>query len=69
MVRAYNPTLATIQNCAARLLCNARLFRCSSRHEYLPSGGNQVVFLIEGCRKVRGPDGGPVIREGMKVTE
>ena len=33
--------------------------------EFKLSGSNQVVFLIEGCRKVRGPDGGPVIREGM----
>ena len=33
--------------------------------EFKLSGSNQVVFLIEGCRKVRGPDGGPAIREGM----
>ena len=64
----YNPTLATIQNCAAMVASvqGPTPFSVQLKaREFKLSGSNQVVFLIEGCRKVRGPDGGPVIREGM----
>ena len=64
----YNPTLATIQNCAAMVASvqGPTPFSVQLKaREFKLSGSNQVVFLIEGCRKVRGPDSGPVIREGM----
>ena len=51
----YNPTLATIQNCAAMVASvqGPTPFTVQLKaSEYTLSGSNQVVFLVEKCRKV-----------------
>ena len=53
----YNPTLATIQNCAAMVASaqGSTPFSVQLKaREYTLSGSNQVVFLVEKCRKVTG---------------
>ncbi len=56
----YNPTLATIQNCAAMVAAvqGPTPFTVQLKaSEYTLSGSNQVVFLIEKCRRVQLPPG------------
>ena len=51
----YNPTGATIQNCVAmvRSVQGPTPFTVQLKaSEYTLSGSNQVVFLVEKCRKV-----------------
>jgi hypothetical protein len=52
----YNPTLATIQNCVAmvRSVQGPTPFSVQLKaSEYTLSGSNQVVFLVEKCRRVQ----------------
>ena len=52
----YNPTLATIQNCAAMVnsVQGPTPFSVQLKaSEYTLAGSNQVVFLIDRCRRVR----------------
>jgi hypothetical protein len=59
----YNPTLATIQNCASMVssVQGPTPFTVQLKaREYTLSGSNQVVFLVEKCRKVNmRPDARP----------
>lgn len=65
----YNPTMATIQNCAAMVASvqGPTPFSVQLKaREFTLAGSNQVVFLVERCRKVRGPEGRPEIKSGMQ---
>jgi len=57
----YNPTFSTIENCARMVRSikkpNPGSVQLKAR-EYTLSGSDRVVFLVEKCRKLRGPGPG-----------
>jgi len=57
----YNPTLATIEKCA-RMVRSIKKPRPGSvrlrAREYTLSGSDRVVFLVDRCKKLRGPGPG-----------